>query len=65
MRHPRERRRRYDQVGAEHLLDLPTEGVAHAGDGVGQQLLLHAHHVVDRVDPGHLQVQPGELGRMA
>jgi hypothetical protein len=49
MRHPRERRRRYDQVGAEHLPDLPTEGVAYAGDGVGQQLLLHAHPLLEQV----------------
>ena len=63
-RDPRERDARHLDLEAVEPPDLLAVAL---GDGLqarDEQLLLHRHHVLVRVDPGDLGVDRGELGRV-
>ena len=60
----RERRGRHDHRHAEHALDVLAVGLLDLGERIGQQLLLHLHHVAEGFDVAELQIEAGEFGRV-
>ena len=49
---------------AEHALDVLAVGLLDLGERIGQQLLLHLHHVAEGLDVAEFQIEAGELGRV-
>src|SRR5579859_6472181 len=63
-RHPRKRNHRNFEIDAEVLTDRIAVARCDAADGMGEHALLEGHDIVHAIDPSHLDIHAGELGRM-